>query len=152
MYALMISFALYRLISNCIDISPKCKKKITLVLRDMMSELFIVFLVLSSTEYESNYIVFGGIFLILFLITQIKSKNKIISFAIKFFPFDIPIIVWALFQISDGNYLASFIFIAYTGWIYWYIKQTTQDNDFLLYAYAVWNAGLVSAVISLLLF
>jgi hypothetical protein len=41
------------------------QKKITLVLRDMMSELFIVFLVLSSTEYESNYIVFGGIFLIL---------------------------------------------------------------------------------------
>jgi hypothetical protein len=47
-------------------------RKITLVLRDMMSELFIVFLVLSGTEYESNYIVFGGIFLILFLITQIK--------------------------------------------------------------------------------
>jgi hypothetical protein len=69
---------LYRLISNCIDISPKCTRKITLVLRDMMSELFIVFLVLSGTEYESNYIVFGGIFLILFLITQIKSKNKII--------------------------------------------------------------------------
>jgi hypothetical protein len=35
-------------------------------------------------------------------------------------------------QNNDGNYLASFIFIAYTGWIYWYIKQTTQDNDFLL--------------------
>jgi hypothetical protein len=33
-----------------------------------------------------------------------------------------------------------------------YIKQTTQDNDFLLYAYAVWDAGLASAVISLLLF
>ncbi|SSC07451.1 hypothetical protein BTURTLESOX_243 [bacterium endosymbiont of Bathymodiolus sp. 5 South] len=48
--------------------------------------------------------------------------------------------------------MASFIFIAYTGWIYWYIKQTTQDNDFLLYAYAVWDAGLASAVISLLLF
>jgi hypothetical protein len=56
------------------------------------------------------------------------------------------------YKISDGNYLASFIFIAYTGWIYWYIKQTTQDNDFLLYAYAVWDAGLASAVISLLLF
>jgi hypothetical protein len=60
MYALMISFVLYRLISNCIDISPKCTRKITLVLRDMMSELFIVFLVLSGTEYESNYIVFAA--------------------------------------------------------------------------------------------
>jgi hypothetical protein len=46
--------------------------------------------------------------------------------------------------ISNGkNFIAN---------IYWYIKQTTQDNDFLLYAYAVWDAGLASAVISLLLF
>ena len=142
-YAFSSAFILYRFLSNCIDVYPETVNRAVQILRDIFAQLFIVFLILYGTKFSDNYIVFAALFLISFAITQINSENGIIAFAVKYFPFDVPIVLWAIFQISTGNYLAASVFVAYAGWIYWYATKEKNNQVALLSAYAIWNAGLV---------
>ena len=147
-YAFSGAFIVYRFLSNYIDVYPGIEKRIIHTLRDAFAQLFIVFLILYGTKFEDNYIVFITLFAISFYITQIKPDNPIIAFIVKYFPFDAPIVLWSIFQISTGNYLAASVFVAYAGWIYWYAKKEEGNQAALLSAYAIWNAGLVCTFLS----
>lgn len=151
-HAFLISFVAYRSFSNFIDIYPENRNKIVLVLRDMLAEYFIVSLILYGSKYANNNTIFIVLFMTLTLVTQIKSNNKVISFVINYFPFDVPIVLWAIFQIRSGNYFAASVFAAYAGWIYWFATKNSQKNVTPLYAYAIWNVGLVCVVLSVLFF
>ena len=151
-YSFLGSFVIYRFLSNYIDLYPESGDKIVLVLRDFVAELFIVFLILHGSEYAGNHLLFLVLLITLFAITQIKSENNIISFMVTYFPFDVPIVLWAIFQISLGNYLAASVFVAYAGWIYWYLKHDKDNGVAPLWAYGVWNAGLVCTFLSSLFF
>ena len=146
-HAFLASFVIYRFLSNFRDIYPENKNKIVLTLQDIVAELFIVFLILYGSKYEDNHTIFVVLFIALFFVTQIKSNNKVIAFIVNYFPFDIPIVLWGIFQISLGNYGAAFVFVAYAGWIYWYLTKSS-NNIASLYAYTIWNVGLVCVVLS----
>ena len=147
-YAFLGAFIVYRFLSNCIDVYPKIVNKIVQILRDAFAQLFIVFLILYDTKFAGDYAVFMTLFVVSFSITQIKSDNAIISFMVKYLPFDVPIVLWAIFQISTGNYLAASVFVAYAGWIYWYATRGKDNQVASLSAYAIWNAGLVCAFLA----
>jgi len=142
-YVFPVVYIAYRLLSDYMDIFPKSTNTVITLLRDIASEAFIVLLVLYNTKYATNLIVIAVLFAILFGLTRLEgSSNKVIAFISNYFPFDIPMLSWAIYRIVQGHYETAIIFIAYAGWVYWYIKQDEQPY-YSLWAYTVWSLGLL---------